>query len=112
MSEIPVNRRKQLSKVLSVRMTDLEFRHLREILRNYSIKRDSFSECVRVLLSRELHCSRRFRRSQKPEHPSVQPAAQVLNNLKEMAIWEGTLRIYGSKYDLMMVLLSKTLHDV
>jgi hypothetical protein len=60
MSATRVNRRKQLSKVLSNRMTDLAFRQLQETLRNYEIKRDSISEAVRVLLSRDLHRSRRY----------------------------------------------------
>ena len=65
MSATQVNRRKQLSKVLSIRMTDLEFRHLQEIIRNYGISRSSLSECVRVLLSRDLYRSRRFRKAQE-----------------------------------------------
>jgi hypothetical protein len=67
MTSTHVNRRKQLSKVLSIRMTDLEFRRLQETLRNYEIRRDSISEAVRVLLSRDLHRSRRFARALRKE---------------------------------------------
>jgi hypothetical protein len=63
MASTHVNRAKQRSKVLSIRMTDLEFRRLQETLRNYEIKRDSISEAVRVLLSRDLHRSRRYARA-------------------------------------------------
>jgi hypothetical protein len=64
MSANKVNRRKQPSKVLSIRMTQQEFKHLRETIRNYGIFRSSFSDEVRVLLSRDLHRSRRFKRAQ------------------------------------------------
>jgi hypothetical protein len=69
MSTIPVNRKKQLSRVLSVRMTEQEFKDLQETIKNYEIRRDSFSECVRGLLSRDLHRSRRFRRALKEQQP-------------------------------------------
>jgi hypothetical protein len=68
MSEIHVNRRKQLSKVLSIRMTDQEFRHLQETLRNYGIHRDSLSRAVRVLLASELYRSRRYARQARNRH--------------------------------------------
>lgn len=67
MTSTHVNRAKQLSKVLSIRMTDLELRRLHETLRNYDIRRDSIFEAVRVLLSRVLYRSRRYARALRKE---------------------------------------------
>jgi hypothetical protein len=65
MNASDVNGRFQRSRVLSIRMTELEFRQLHETLRNYGISRPTLSMRVRVLLSRDLHRSRRFKRSQR-----------------------------------------------
>jgi hypothetical protein len=55
----------RLSHVLSIRLTEREFKHLKETLRNYQIKRSSFSGSMRVLLRQDLHRSRAWRKAWK-----------------------------------------------
>lgn len=57
-----VNRALRRSHVLGARLTRLELKHFHETIRNYGIKRDSDSACLRALLVLNLHGSRRFRK--------------------------------------------------
>lgn len=41
-----------------------------------------------------------------------QNIAKVLNHINNMTAWTGALRIYGCEFDLMMILLSKTLRNL
>ncbi len=60
-----VDREEKGSKVLSARLTQQEWKHFQEILKNYGIRKGSVSEGLRAQLRLELHRSRRWRRSQE-----------------------------------------------
>jgi hypothetical protein len=64
MAVINASKDRQLSNTLSFRVSDLQLRHIQEILRNYEIRKGSMSDQLRELLRQELFRSRRFRRNQ------------------------------------------------
>jgi hypothetical protein len=51
MNRNTVNREETGSKVLSARLSQQEWKHFREILRNYKIQKSSVSDQLRELLS-------------------------------------------------------------
>jgi hypothetical protein len=60
-----VDRAKRLDQVVSVRMSQREFKHLKETLKNYQLHKKGVSAQLRVLLSWELYRSRKYVRVQK-----------------------------------------------
>jgi hypothetical protein len=62
MNRNTVDREETGSKVLSARLTQKEWKHFHEILRNYKIKKSSVSDQMRALLRFELWRSRRYAR--------------------------------------------------
>lgn len=65
MSSNSVNRQKQPDRIISIRMSQREFRALKETLKNFGIQKPGLSAEVRALFSRDLHSSRRYARSLK-----------------------------------------------
>ena len=62
MNRYSVDREETGSKVLSARLTQQEWKHFQEILRNYKIHKSSVSDQLRELLRRDLWRSRRYAR--------------------------------------------------
>ena len=60
-----VNSKKQPDRVISIRMSQHEFKCLQETLRYFGIQKNGLSARVRVLFSRDLHRFRRYARSLK-----------------------------------------------
>jgi len=67
-----VNRDQPLLKFLSARLTEQEWKHFQEILRNYKIQKSSVSDQLRELLRFELWRSRRYARSQREFQKKLQ----------------------------------------
>ena len=57
---------------LSARLTEQEWKHFQEILRNYKIQKSSVSDQLRELLRFELWRSRRYARSQREFQKKLQ----------------------------------------
>jgi len=62
MSGNAVNRQESGCRVLSVRLSQKEFKYLQETLKNYGVRAPSLSEGLRVLFASELYKSRRYAR--------------------------------------------------
>ena len=62
MNRYSVDREETGSKVLSARLTQQEWKHFQEILRNYKIHKSSVSDQLRELLRQNLWRSRRYAR--------------------------------------------------
>jgi DNA-binding HxlR family transcriptional regulator len=62
MNRYSVDREETGSKVLSARLTQQEWKHFQEILRNYKIHKSSVSDQLRELLRHDLWRSRRYAR--------------------------------------------------
>lgn len=65
MNRNAVNKHKTLSKFLSARLSEQEWKHFKEILRNYGIHKSSVSAQLRALLRFELYRSRRYARRKR-----------------------------------------------
>ena len=65
MNRNTVDKEETGSKVLSARLTEQEWKHFREILRNYKIQKFSVSDQLRALLRFELYRSKRYEEKQR-----------------------------------------------
>ena len=57
MGSIVVDRQNKRLNLISVKLTDRELRRVKRSLRNFRIKKDNFSDSLRVLLVRSYRCS-------------------------------------------------------
>jgi hypothetical protein len=71
MNRNTVNREETVSKVLSARLSQQEWKHFQEILRNYKIQKSSVSDQLRALLRFELWRSRRYARRFRIRDPQL-----------------------------------------
>ena len=65
MNRNSVNREESGSKVLSVRLSQREWKHFQEILGNYKIQKSSVSDQLRELLRQDLRRSRKYAYKQR-----------------------------------------------
>lgn len=72
MAQTTVNREERDSHVLSVRLTDKQFKRLQSTFRNFEIHGDSMSEQLRLLLRKTYWSSYRFKVRQKEIQKLVQ----------------------------------------
>ena len=79
MLEIHASKDKQLLNTLSFRVSDVEFKHLQETLRNYKIHKGSMSDRMRELLRQELWRSRRHARKARDFERKIRDAQDIEN---------------------------------
>lgn len=71
MNRNTVDRVETGSKVLSARLTQQEWKHFQEIIRNYGIHKSCVSDQLRALLRFELWRSRRYARKFRIRDPQL-----------------------------------------